>query len=563
MFNRSGLFILAIIACFGIPYFMSANQAGTRARIAHVWDKMFTDTISDRYPRQSRYEGNGYESPISSTSPLPTSRRRQRIDSPPWEYRPADRVAQFPVERSPRRGFTPSRTTSRPMVQPSFVPSVETAPYAQGTYSHNPLEGIAPEQGATEWKTVGPASGATITTLPIPYSSQVVSGGPIGQPDEEGWVTVGPAHSYTGNPAVGSVGGVATYPSVPSGAEILPGIVVGGPGSAVAGRSGRTQYQPQDIAQLLDFEHAPDWVLNSWPRVSTHIIQQDLSGMRVPLVSGTNPQDLAGSLSYYFDRGQTLQRISFEGATGDPTRLIKVLTEAHDLKAEPSLGGGMYVSRNSDVADPVDSISSVLRLRRAPVVRDSRPLQKYLVMLEMTRPDSNLTISKEFARLLQLDRRSRRWAPGSTSATERPPVPLDPRDPFSPANPNDADPRFIGSQVGSPPLPRTQPAQPIQPNGLANPNAGVPSATTTPTPSARPVPRLPDTPGGTLQRGVLPSGNRFQSQTLRGAPQIPRTPDSAATTTQPRNLKTRMPQPSLSPAAVSQPNPLRCQDPNR
>jgi hypothetical protein len=65
----------------------------------------------------------------------------------------------------------------------------------------------------------------------------------------------------------------------------------------------------------------------------------------VPLVTGTRPDDIAGSLTYYFDKRQQLQRITFEGVVGDERRLVNFVTGQYKLKAEPTLGAGLYVAK--------------------------------------------------------------------------------------------------------------------------------------------------------------------------------------------------------------------------
>ena len=72
----------------------------------------------------------------------------------------------------------------------------------------------------------------------------------------------------------------------------------------------------------LDGERTSAWVLARWPRVSTRLANLDLQGYRVPLVSGTADGDLAGSLTYYFNSQQRVQRITFIGSTGDARPLV-------------------------------------------------------------------------------------------------------------------------------------------------------------------------------------------------------------------------------------------------
>ena len=74
------------------------------------------------------------------------------------------------------------------------------------------------------------------------------------------------------------------------------------------------------LAEVLRFDATVDWVLQRWPRVTTGLPYLQLQGYRVPLVTGTGLADVAGSLTYYFNARQQVQRITFRGTTGDPQR---------------------------------------------------------------------------------------------------------------------------------------------------------------------------------------------------------------------------------------------------
>lgn len=76
----------------------------------------------------------------------------------------------------------------------------------------------------------------------------------------------------------------------------------------------------RDLAEVFRFDVTTDWILRHWPRVSTGLAQLQLQGYRVPLVTGTGEADLAGSLTYYFNARQKVQRITFCGTTGDAAR---------------------------------------------------------------------------------------------------------------------------------------------------------------------------------------------------------------------------------------------------
>ena len=118
-------------------------------------------------------------------------------------------------------------------------------------------------------------------------------------------------------------------------------------------------------------------------------------------MTGTAVDDLAGSMTYYFDRRQTLQRIVFDGNTGEPTPLVNVLSSEFGLEAEPWLGAGFFTKRK-----PNKTIISVLRVIHAPVIRASDARRRYSVEFELNRKDSEFGLSDRFAAVVQADRES-------------------------------------------------------------------------------------------------------------------------------------------------------------
>lgn len=156
------------------------------------------------------------------------------------------------------------------------------------------------------------------------------------------------------------------------------------------------------LAEVLRFDVSPGWVMQRWPRVTT-VSQHGLAGLRVPLVTGTQLDDLAGSLTYYFDKTDRVQRIAFQGLTGDDRKLVAIVTAAFGMQPEPTLGGGTYVARWN--ANPM----SALRVSYAPVVRHDRPHSRLEVILEINRPDVLYGLSPEFEQLLVHDRGTNRW----------------------------------------------------------------------------------------------------------------------------------------------------------
>jgi len=162
---------------------------------------------------------------------------------------------------------------------------------------------------------------------------------------------------------------------------------------------------PQGLGfeHLFRFDLSPLWVTSNWQRVTTALPELELEGMRVPVVTGTRPDDISGSLSYYFDHQQRLQRISLQGSTGDARRLAIFLRQMHSLEAAPNLGAGLYVARWN--GEP----KSVLRVRHFPVVNAAAPQMQFQLDLELNRPDANYRLSREMQQLVTFEQQAGRW----------------------------------------------------------------------------------------------------------------------------------------------------------
>lgn len=134
-------------------------------------------------------------------------------------------------------------------------------------------------------------------------------------------------------------------------------------------------------AEVFRFDITPDWVLQRWPRVSTRSSDQNWQGYRVPLFTGTTEQSIAGSLTYYFDAKQQLQRITFVGSTGDPRTLIDYLATQHYAR-EGTKEAGMVLYRFKQW----DKTVGECLIHQAAIVSASAPRSKYEINLDMRRP---------------------------------------------------------------------------------------------------------------------------------------------------------------------------------
>lgn len=159
----------------------------------------------------------------------------------------------------------------------------------------------------------------------------------------------------------------------------------------------------KDLREVLRFDISPRWVIDRFARVSTVLSDLQLEGLRVPIVTGTQADDMAGTLTYYFDRSDKLQRVTIHGFTGQPDRLVGLLTQHYGLSHTPSLEAGVYTKRWNGV--PVH----FLRLTHAPVVYSDAIHQKYTLFLELNQPNMAYGISPEAKRIVNSDRQSGRW----------------------------------------------------------------------------------------------------------------------------------------------------------
>jgi hypothetical protein len=119
-----------------------------------------------------------------------------------------------------------------------------------------------------------------------------------------------------------------------------------------------------------------------WPNVSTIPINSLGQGYRVPLVTGVREDDLAGSLTYYFGTDRRVQRITFEGTTGNADRLIAVVAQPHGFTRRSTTDPGLFLYQQTSGGKTVGE----LKIRSADVMRTAAPHRRFLVSLVLTRP---------------------------------------------------------------------------------------------------------------------------------------------------------------------------------
>ncbi|MFZ1934786.1 MAG: DUF6690 family protein [Thermoguttaceae bacterium] len=138
------------------------------------------------------------------------------------------------------------------------------------------------------------------------------------------------------------------------------------------------------LAEVLRLDVTVEWVLQRWPRVTTGLPQLQLQGYRVPLVSGAKVTDVAGSLTYYFNARQQVQRITLRGTTGDPRVLADLLTSRYGFTRRLTNDPGLVLYEAVDSSNR--SIGS-FKIRSAPVVSMSQPYSRFQIDLVMERAE--------------------------------------------------------------------------------------------------------------------------------------------------------------------------------
>jgi hypothetical protein len=153
--------------------------------------------------------------------------------------------------------------------------------------------------------------------------------------------------------------------------------------------SGLVPLDPHDLpvqgfGEILRWEVTPRWVLERWPRVSTHLREGEWNGYRVAVFTGTSEFDAAGALTYYFNAAGELRRITFAGMTGDPRVLVSHVERFHGLEQrvvdDPAVT--LYESRR------LGSVLGELRVKPTGVIRSEAWNVRYQVNLRLDNPES-------------------------------------------------------------------------------------------------------------------------------------------------------------------------------
>ena len=159
--------------------------------------------------------------------------------------------------------------------------------------------------------------------------------------------------------------------------------------------AGHAQFIPvSDYREIFNFDMNPQSIRARWPRVSTIPADENLTALRVPLVTGTQQWDLQGSLTYYVDKNQRVRRILFRGLTGDASALAYFATEHLGFDQQKSNATTLFTKTQ------LFQTIGLLRLDEQNGLLNNHPGQTQAVVFEMNDPRSTLRLSRGSSLLL-------------------------------------------------------------------------------------------------------------------------------------------------------------------
>lgn len=285
-----------------------------------------------------------------------------------------------------------------PAASPTIVtdPNFSAASYPPGTVVTPVGSPVILSNGATVPTTTAMGSMVPATTMP---SSPIPASGGYGA------ATYGAPYTANSNPVPAAVpmtfGGVpsnsATPPIGPGAAfPMAPNWAAAGAPAATAPMSVSPSPSANisDFREVLRFDIGPSFVTSRFAQVTTVAANRQFDAYRVPFVSGTRPTDIAGTLTYYFDANQTVQRIQMQGSMGDPAVLVQLMVAFYHLAPEKSLGGQFYATRWNG------RVTSMMLVSPAPIIHAGATYGKYSVFLELNQPSHQYALSEEATQIL-------------------------------------------------------------------------------------------------------------------------------------------------------------------
>ena len=131
------------------------------------------------------------------------------------------------------------------------------------------------------------------------------------------------------------------------------------------------------------FNITPSWVEQNWDFVTACVGPMNLQGYRVTLVTGSNPDDLTGVLTYYFDSRKQLQQIQFQGTTGHLGRLTTMLRRQFHMNQRIVNDPAVTVY---ETPTGFRGAKNIMEARSPMVIKSDQLYHRYEVSLQLNRP---------------------------------------------------------------------------------------------------------------------------------------------------------------------------------
>ena len=148
------------------------------------------------------------------------------------------------------------------------------------------------------------------------------------------------------------------------------------------------------VSDLLRFDVTPNWVMQTWNLVTSDLPDSALTGMRVPIVTGTESTDVAGSLTYYFNKSQQVERMTLHGFCEDPSAVMALAQQRFALRQFAAQGSPTYLAYFGD--QPI----SIMRITSAPNRESGKSTKRYEIDLELNLPREGALLSSDKLMLL-------------------------------------------------------------------------------------------------------------------------------------------------------------------
>lgn len=145
--------------------------------------------------------------------------------------------------------------------------------------------------------------------------------------------------------------------------------------------------QVDSPGELFRFDVTPNWIIQNWARV-TRLKLDGLDMFRVPVMTGTDPHDIVGSITYSFSVSRQLQRVQFDGSSSDPSVLAQAVARYYGLTAKQAIGGTVYSSEHEG------QTHSLILVHYGTAIRKDDTRRSHEISIELNRPASEYGVTE-------------------------------------------------------------------------------------------------------------------------------------------------------------------------